>query len=65
MLELGVEKVVQPESKRPIVLYCAGGMRSIMAAEALVRMGYNKDQLKSLKGGFAAWRKEGHHVESQ
>ncbi|KAI8142418.1 Rhodanese-like domain-containing protein [Fennellomyces sp. T-0311] len=64
VLELGVEKVVSPESDTPIVLYCAGGLRSIMAAEALVRMGYDNQNIKSLKGGFAAWKKSGQPIES-
>ncbi|KAL0089282.1 Rhodanese-like domain-containing protein [Phycomyces blakesleeanus] len=63
VLELKIEKVVPVDSQRPIVLYCAGGYRSIMAAEALVRMGYNKDLLRSLKGGFGAWCKKGYAVE--
>lgn len=63
VLELGVEKVVTPESGNPVVLYCAGGLRSIMAAESLIRMGYSKDNVKSLKGGFAAWKKSGYAVD--
>ncbi|KAL1926536.1 hypothetical protein VTP01DRAFT_5657 [Rhizomucor pusillus] len=63
VLELTVEDVVPPESDKPIVLYCAGGLRSIMAAESLIRMGYNKDNIKSLKGGFVAWKKEGFDVQ--
>ncbi|KAG0168474.1 hypothetical protein DFQ28_008247, partial [Apophysomyces sp. BC1034] len=64
VLELGIEKVIQPGCERPIVLYCAGGYRSIMAAEALIRMGYKKEQLKSLKGGYGAWRKLGCEIQS-
>ncbi|KAI8381594.1 Rhodanese-like domain-containing protein [Radiomyces spectabilis] len=63
VLELGIEKVISPDCERPIILYCAGGLRSIMAAEALVRMGYNKDKLTSLRGGFSAWHKEGYPIE--
>ncbi|KAJ8658270.1 hypothetical protein O0I10_005953 [Lichtheimia ornata] len=64
VLELGVEKVVTPESGNPVVLYCAGGLRSIMAAESLIRMGYDKENVKSLKGGFAAWKKSGYGVDT-
>ncbi|KAF7732273.1 hypothetical protein EC973_005168 [Apophysomyces ossiformis] len=64
VLELGIEKVIPPESERPIVLYCAGGYRSIMAVEALIRMGYKKEKLKSLQGGFGAWRKLGCDIQS-
>ncbi|KAI7886156.1 Rhodanese-like protein [Lichtheimia hyalospora FSU 10163] len=63
VLELGVEKVVTPESGNPVVLYCAGGLRSIMAAGSLIRMGYDKENVKSLKGGFAAWKKSGYQVD--
>ncbi|KAI9317673.1 Rhodanese-like domain-containing protein [Dichotomocladium elegans] len=65
VLELGIEKVVAPEAKEQVVLYCAGGLRSIMAAESLIRMGYQKDSIKSLKGGFAAWKKAGYDVENK
>ncbi|KAI9491017.1 Rhodanese-like domain-containing protein [Zychaea mexicana] len=64
VLELGVEKVVTPESDTPIVVYCAGGLRSIMAVESLVRMGYDNENIKSLKGGFEAWKKGGNSVEN-
>ncbi|ORY98189.1 rhodanese domain-containing protein [Syncephalastrum racemosum] len=63
VLELAIEKVVSPDSDRPVVLYCAGGLRSIMAAEAMARMGYDKKNLISLKGGFSAWNKAGQDVE--
>lgn len=63
VLELAIEKVVSPDSDRPVVLYCAGGLRSIMAAESMARMGYDKKNLISLKGGFSAWSKAGHDVE--
>lgn len=37
-----------------IVLYCAGGVRSALAAAALGEMGYTR--VASLQGGFARWR---------
>ncbi|KAG2222002.1 hypothetical protein INT45_006702 [Circinella minor] len=64
VLELGIEKVVTPESDTPIVVYCAGGLRSIMAAESLIRMGYDKENIKSLKGGFEAWKKGGYQIDN-
>jgi rhodanese-related sulfurtransferase len=62
-LELRIEKVVNVDSNRPIVLYCAGGLRSVMAAEALQRMGYDNEKIKSLHGGFELWLKDGYDVE--
>ena len=36
-----------------IVLYCGGGFRSILAAEALQKMGYSK--VSSMDGGYREW----------
>lgn len=41
----------------PIVLYCAGGSRSALAAAALVEMGY--ETVYSMAGGFDRWKSEG------
>jgi len=46
----------------PLVLYCGGGYRSVLAAEALQRMGY--DNVVSLDGGFRGWRDAGLPVET-
>lgn len=43
--------------ERPVVLYCATGGRSAMAALTLQQMGF-KD-VCSLAGGFARWQQEG------
>lgn len=37
-----------------IVLYCGGGYRSALAADALQQMGYT--DVRSLAGGIRAWR---------
>ncbi|RUP48231.1 rhodanese domain protein [Jimgerdemannia flammicorona] len=63
LLERDVEKVVSVESERPIVVYCAGGMRSILAAEGLIRLGYAKERILSLRDGFDGWKKEGFEIE--
>lgn len=34
-----------------------------MAAEALQRMGYDNEKIKSLQGGFELWLKDGYDVE--
>lgn len=40
----------------PIVIYCAGGARSALAALNLKQMGFQK--VMSLDGGYGAWEKE-------
>jgi rhodanese-related sulfurtransferase len=46
---------------RPMVVYCAGGMRSILSADTLRTMGFTNVQ--SLEGGFGAWGKSGRPIE--
>jgi molybdopterin/thiamine biosynthesis adenylyltransferase/rhodanese-related sulfurtransferase len=46
-----------PDHDRPIVLYCAGGIRSLFAAQTLQEMGYS--DVASMSGGFQAWKSEG------
>src|SRR3954466_10335695 len=55
-LELRIEDQV-PEKSSEIVLYCAGGTRSALAARALGELGYTN--VKSLAGGFGAWKRAG------
>jgi len=55
-LELRVESEV-PNKDAPIVLYCAGGTRSVLAARTLQHMGYT--DVSSLHGGFTAWKDAG------
>ena len=43
-----------PTSSR-LVLYCASGSRSLLAAESLIKNGY--DRVHNLEGGLAAWRR--------
>ena len=50
-LEQDVEGAV-PDRSRPIVLYCAGGVRSLFAAQTLAAMGY--EDVASMAGGFQA-----------
>ncbi len=52
ILEGRIEQV-SPDTGASIVLYCAGGNRSALAADSLRRMGYGR--VRSLAGGFAAW----------
>ncbi|HYH11879.1 MAG TPA: molybdopterin-synthase adenylyltransferase MoeB [Thermomicrobiales bacterium] len=55
-LELRVEQAV-PDKDAPVVLYCAGGTRSLLAARALQELGYTN--VSSLEGGFNAWKSAG------
>ena len=42
-----------PDRTGPVVLYCAGGIRSVFAARTLQEMGYAA--VVSMSGGFDAW----------
>ena len=46
---------------RRLILYCASGGRSALAADTLQRMGY--ENVCHLDGGFTAWKEQGHPVE--
>ena len=56
MLELQVEGRV-PDKDSKIVVYCAGGTRSALAAQALGQLGYS--DVASMAGGFNKWKDEG------
>ncbi len=56
-LELQIEQV-QPDRDAPLVIYCAGGVRSLLAARNLKDMGYTNPV--SLVGGFNAWKNAGY-----
>jgi adenylyltransferase/sulfurtransferase len=55
-----VEEAVQNKA-RPVVVYCAGGVRSAFAAKALQELGYT--DVVSLAGGFTAWKGTGQSWE--
>ncbi len=61
IIERDIEAEV-PQADRTIVLYCGGGFRSALAADALQRMGYTK--VYSLAGGWRAWKAAEMPVES-
>jgi rhodanese-related sulfurtransferase len=50
-----------PDKDAEIVLYCGGGYRSVLAADALQRMGYTN--VHSMAGGWRAWQEAGAPVE--
>ena len=56
MMELQIEGRV-PDKDRKIVVYCAGGTRSALAAQALGQLGYL--DVASMAGGFNKWKDEG------
>src|SRR2546430_9680846 len=56
-LELQVEEAV-PDKDKTVVLYCAGGVRSLMAGATLQQMGYKN--VVSMAGGFGAWKGNGY-----
>jgi rhodanese-related sulfurtransferase len=47
-----------PNKGEEIVLYCGGGFRSVLAADALQQMGYTN--VISMDGGIRGWRAAGH-----
>jgi molybdopterin/thiamine biosynthesis adenylyltransferase/rhodanese-related sulfurtransferase len=55
-LELQIEEAV-PDKDKTVLLYCAGGVRSLMAGSTLQQMGY-KNAI-SMAGGFGQWKGSG------
>jgi molybdopterin/thiamine biosynthesis adenylyltransferase/rhodanese-related sulfurtransferase len=55
-LEQNIESAV-PDRSTPIVLYCAGGVRSAFGAQTLQQLGYTN--VASMSGGFQAWKSAG------
>jgi adenylyltransferase/sulfurtransferase len=58
-LEIRVESAI-PEKSTPIIAYCAGGVRSLLAAKDMKEMGYQ--EVISMSGGYSAWKTAGHHT---
>jgi molybdopterin/thiamine biosynthesis adenylyltransferase/rhodanese-related sulfurtransferase len=59
-LELRVEDKI-PDKGRRVVVYCAGGTRSALAARSLQDLGYS--DVASLAGGFTKWKEGGLPVQ--
>ncbi len=55
-VEMEIEAAV-PDRDRPVILYCAGGVRSLFAGQTLRALGYTN--VRSLGGGFQAWKSAG------
>ena len=58
-LESRIESVA-PDRAAPLVLYCAGGTRSALAARTLLEMGYA--HVESANPGFSQWKDRGYPV---
>ena len=56
VIERDIEAKV-PDVATPLVLYCGGGFRSALAADALQKMGYAN--VISMDGGWSGWVKAG------
>jgi adenylyltransferase/sulfurtransferase len=55
-LEIKVESAI-PDKNTPIIAYCAGGVRSLLAAKVMREMGYQN--VTSMAGGYGAWKNGG------
>jgi rhodanese-related sulfurtransferase len=61
VIERDIEKKI-PDKSAEIILYCGGGFRSALSADAIQRMGYTN--VRSMAGGWRAWEQSGGAVES-
>lgn len=59
ILESNIERVAKRDQK--VILYCAGGNRSALAADTLREMGY--EDVATMAGGFRAWIDMGGDVD--
>ena len=55
-LELNVHHLAQ-DLEQPVAVLCAGGLRSLFAAESLQNLGYTK--VYSVRGGYKGWKEAG------
>ena len=60
IIERDIEARV-PDPGAEVILYCGGGFRSVLAADALQRMGYTN--VASMAGGWRAWVEAGAPTE--
>ena len=57
MLEFSVENYL-PDREQKVILYCAAGLRSLLAAKSLREMGYT--DTVSMAGGYRDWAAAGY-----
>lgn len=62
IIERDVEERV-PDKETELILYCGGGYRSALAADALQKMGYRN--VYSMAGGWKAWKESGAPIEGE
>jgi rhodanese-related sulfurtransferase len=60
IIERDIETTV-PDKESELILYCGGGYRSALAADALQQMGYTN--VFSMAGGWKAWKEAGGKTE--
>jgi rhodanese-related sulfurtransferase len=60
IIERDIEATV-PDKNAELILYCGGGYRSALAADALQRMGYTN--VFSMAGGWRAWQEAGGEIK--
>ena len=60
VIERDIEKTI-PNTDSQVVLYCGGGFRSALAADALQKMGYRN--VISMDGGWSGWNAAGYPTE--
>ena len=60
IIERDIEEKV-PDKSTELILYCGGGYRSALAADALQRMGYSN--VFSMAGGWKAWKESGGEIK--
>lgn len=59
LLDVKIENL-EGNRDREILLFCAGGTRSLLAAKSLKDLGYSN--VTSVAGGFSAWKQEGYPI---
>ncbi|HET6423979.1 MAG TPA: rhodanese-like domain-containing protein [Planctomycetaceae bacterium] len=62
IIERDIEATI-PDVNTEFVLYCGGGYRSALAADALKKMGYTN--VISMDGGFRGWKDAGYPVVTE
>ena len=61
VLERDIEQKI-PDKNTPIIFYCSGGFRSVLAADNAQKMGYA--HVASMAGGSRAWVEQGFLMEN-
>jgi phage shock protein E len=61
VVEMKIEQEA-PDTAVEIICYCGGGSRSALVADNLDKMGY--ENVRSMIGGFKAWKEAGLPIES-